>query len=286
MSMMSSEIWNAVPTMPPRRLSRSTWSASAAGEHRAEPAGRADQAGRLLVHHLQVLLDGVRPVDRSGQAAGLAHLTGHQLRKRLGDEPHRVRPQPRDQPRRGREQVVAGQDRHVVAPADIGGGRAAADLRLVHDVVVVERGQVHQLDDRAGDGHLGGLRVRADLRRQNGEQRPEPLAARHEQVRQRLGHHLVCAAQLRVHELLDPRHAVTHGRPRTRRHRSQRPLPLSPESPPDQHTGERGDQSRRGGRGRRTCRVRRRPPGPPGRAATCWSSTPPASPATRRAETG
>lgn len=29
MSMMSSEIWNAVPTMPPSRLSRSTWSASA-----------------------------------------------------------------------------------------------------------------------------------------------------------------------------------------------------------------------------------------------------------------
>jgi hypothetical protein len=29
MSMMSSEIWNAVPTMPPRRDSRSIWSSVA-----------------------------------------------------------------------------------------------------------------------------------------------------------------------------------------------------------------------------------------------------------------
>ena len=36
-----------------------------AGEHRAELAGRTDQAGRLLVHHLQVVPDRIRAVGRS-----------------------------------------------------------------------------------------------------------------------------------------------------------------------------------------------------------------------------
>ncbi len=238
--------------MPPRRLSRSHLIAVGAREHRAESARRGDQARRLLVHHLQVVLDRIRPL---GDAAGLAHLPGHQLGERLGDEPHRLRPQPRHQPRRRGEQIVAGQDRDVVAPAHIGGGRAAAHLRLVHHVVVVERGQVHQFDDRAGDRHLPGVGVRSDLRGQHGEQRPEPLAAGLEQVRQRVGHHLVGAAQLGVHELLDPPDTVAHGRGErgvaevnARHHRRRSPHPTNI------LVGVETSPGRRGGRGRRTCR--------------------------------
>ena len=86
--------------------------------------------------------------------------------------------------------------------------RAASHLRLVHDVVVVERRQVHQLDDRARDGDLPGVGFRAELRGQHREQRAEALAAGLEQMLNGLGHQLVGLAQLGGHQLLDARHPV------------------------------------------------------------------------------
>ena len=99
-----------------------------------------------------------------GGAAGLAHLPGDQLGERLGDHPHGVGAQPGHQPRGRREQVVAGQDRDVVAPPGVRAGRAATHLRLVHHVVVVQRGQVHQFDDGAGDGDLPVVGIGPQLR--------------------------------------------------------------------------------------------------------------------------
>ena len=83
---------------------------------------------------------------------------------------------------------------------------------LVHHVVVVERRQVHQLDDGAGDSHLARLRVGPELRRQHREQRPEPLAARLEQMQHRLGEQIVAVAQLGFHQLLDPADPVADAR--------------------------------------------------------------------------
>ena len=57
------------------------------------------------------------------------------------------------------QQEVAGQDGLEVAPAGVDAVDGAADDGLVHDVVVVERAEVHQLDrHRAGDD-LGGGRA-------------------------------------------------------------------------------------------------------------------------------
>ena len=86
--------------------------------------------------------------------------------------------------------------------------RAAAHLRLVHHVVVVQRRQVHQLDDGARDGDLPGVGFRAELRGQHREQRTEALAAGLEQMLNGLGHQLVGLAQLGGHQLLDARHPV------------------------------------------------------------------------------
>ena len=91
-----------------------------ARERRTEPAGGRDQAGGLLVHHLEVVLDGV---DVLGGPAGFAHLPRDQLREGVGDDAHRLRAQPGHQPRGRREQVVAGQNRDVVAPPRVGARR-------------------------------------------------------------------------------------------------------------------------------------------------------------------
>ncbi len=73
---------------------------------------------------------------------------------------------------------------------------------------MVQRGQVHQLDDGAGDGDLPVVGVGAELRGQHGEQRAEPLAAGLEQMLHGLGHQLVGFAQLGGHQVLDAGHAV------------------------------------------------------------------------------
>ena len=142
-----------------------------------------------------------------GGAAGLTHLARHQLGERLGDDPYRVRAEPGDEPRGRREQIVARQDRDVVAPPGVRAGCTAPHLGLVHHVVVVQRRQVHQLDDGARDGDLPVVGIGTQLRGQHGEQRAEPLTACLEQVLHGLGHQLVGFAQLSGHQVLDAGHA-------------------------------------------------------------------------------
>jgi hypothetical protein len=73
---------------------------------------------------------------------------------------------------------------------------------------VVQRGQVHQLDDGAGDGDLRVVGIGSQLRGQHGEQRAEALAAGLEQMLHGLGHQFVGFAQLSGHQVLDAGHAV------------------------------------------------------------------------------
>ena len=73
---------------------------------------------------------------------------------------------------------------------------------LVHDVVVVQRRQVGELDDDGGRHDAGRGRV-AELRRQQHEQRPEPLAAGVDQVPGGLGDERVVALHRVVQRRLD-----------------------------------------------------------------------------------
>ena len=175
------------------------------GERPTELPGGGDQAGGLLRDHLQVVRDGIVGVTGT---LGLAHLTGDQQGECLGDDAHRVGTKLGYQSGRRREQIITGQDRNVVAPAGICRRNAAAHLGLVHNVIVIQRGQVHQFDNRTRNGDLPGIRIRPDLRRQNGEQRSEPLTARLEQMQYGLGHQLVTATQFGGDHLLDPADSV------------------------------------------------------------------------------
>ncbi len=46
------------------------------------------------MHHLQVVLDRIGPVGSLFYAPGLAHLAGHQLGERVGDDPDGIGAQP------------------------------------------------------------------------------------------------------------------------------------------------------------------------------------------------
>ena len=65
-------------------------------------------------------------------------------------------------------------------------GLPAADVGLVHHVVVVQRGEVGQLDRHRGRDHPRIARV-TELRGQQYQDRPEPLAAGLDQVPRGLG---------------------------------------------------------------------------------------------------
>ena len=102
-----------------------------------------------------------------------------------------------------REQEVAGEDRDVVVPAGVGRRGAAAQLGLVHHVVVVERRQVGQLDHARRGDHVLDVGVLAGLGGQQHEQRPEALAAGLHQVAGGLGHEAGAAADVPGQRLLD-----------------------------------------------------------------------------------
>ena len=59
-----------------------------------------------------------------------------------------------------------------VAVAGVDAVDVAADLGLVHDVVVVERGEVHQFQGDAAEQVLVGAGALAAGRRGDGEDRP------------------------------------------------------------------------------------------------------------------
>ena len=197
---MSSESWKADPTISPYWLSASTTSVGRTAEHGAVAGRRRDQRAGLAGDDLEVVrervlagsrLDGLEdlPLDQAGECLGLdAYGVRAEVGGQLGGLP---------------EEEVAGEDRDVVVPACVGGVGAAAQGRLVHDVVVVEGRHVGELDDARRGQDLGGVRLRASLGRQQHQQRAEALAARGHQVRGRGGDVVRAPAAVTDELLLD-----------------------------------------------------------------------------------
>ena len=84
------------------------------------------------------------------------------------------------------EQEVADQDRRLVAPDRVGGGRAAAQAAVVDHVVVQQRGGVDELD-AGGERQLPRAAIAAQPRREQGQDGPDPLAAGGDDVARQLG---------------------------------------------------------------------------------------------------
>ena len=80
------------------------------------------------------------------------------------------------------KQKVACEDGDGVVPVDIGGWGPPTSIRLVDHIVVIQASDVDQLDRHPGFDRASSLRFRAELGRQQGQQRPEALSPRHQQV--------------------------------------------------------------------------------------------------------
>ena len=138
-----------------------------------------DERARLVLEHLQVVVD--RVLVGLG-ADGLVQLAEHEALEhlRLPEDPGGAL-DAGDQLARPREQQVAREDRDGVAPHLLGGGDPAPLRRLVHDVVVVQGADVEDLDRLRRRHDVVGHAV-AELRGEQREHRPHPLAARGEEV--------------------------------------------------------------------------------------------------------
>jgi hypothetical protein len=142
--------------------------------------------------------------DRIGRpgADGLGDLPVDQPGEGTGLDAYRVDAELGGDVRRAGEEEIPDQDRDRVAPAGVGARRAPPDLGLVHHVVVVERRQVGQLDDRRRQHHLPGA-PGAELGRDGRQQRPEPLAPGVDQMPGRLGDQRVVTVDRDAQPLLD-----------------------------------------------------------------------------------
>ena len=177
MSRMSSLSWNATPMRSPNSVSASTISVGRARHGGAEVGRGRDQRAGLVGHDAEVVGQGVVAVAR---ADGLADLALHEAGERAGLHADGVGAERRDDLRGVREQVVADEDRERVVPAGVGTLGAATHGRLVHDVVVVERGEMGELDGGAGrhDVGVGGSPNSAHTMTSIGRNRLPPALSR------------------------------------------------------------------------------------------------------------
>src|ERR1019366_2098303 len=144
----------------------------AATEHRAIAGSGRDEHAGLVREHTEVVVDRVGTIWRRTGVADLARAQPHE---RLRLDLDRLWPQSCDELGGLAEQQVAHQDRIGVAVPSIGADHAATQVSLIHDVVVVQRGEMGEL-------HTGRRRddVTVDPAAQLGgeqrEHRPETLA--------------------------------------------------------------------------------------------------------------
>ena len=172
--MTSSRSWKATPAFSPKVKIGGLELGRAVAEDHARLGGGRDQRAGLVGEHLQVELDRILVRPRPDR---LVHLPEHESLEGVGLQPDgTVAVAGHDLARAGEEQV-AGEDRDVVAPHRVGAGHAATLVRGIHHVVVVERSEMGQLEGRGTvDDRVG--RAVAELRGEEREHGPDPLAAR------------------------------------------------------------------------------------------------------------
>ena len=95
----------------------------------------------------------------------------------------------------------------MVVPPGVGRLGTPPQRGLVHDVVVVERGQVGQLHDAGGGDHVVGVGVGPGLRGEQHQERAEPLPTGLHEVARCLGDEAGAAAHVAGQGVLDGQHA-------------------------------------------------------------------------------
>jgi hypothetical protein len=144
------------------------------------------------------------------RAHGLVHLPEHEALVGVGLQLDRALTAAGHELARAGEEQVAGEDGDVVAPHRLRARDAAALVGAVHDVVVVQRAEMGQLERRGDldDLFRGAL---TELRGQDGEHRSHTLAAGLVEVAGGDVGELVGAAHLALELGLDAREARLDG---------------------------------------------------------------------------
>ena len=103
------------------------------------------------------------------------------------------------------QKIVADQHARLVAPDDARRLLAAAEIALVHHIVMEERGGVHELD-RGRELQVMLARVAHHAGSRERQHRPDALSARIDEMRGDLGDQLHMALRMRQDRLVHPLH--------------------------------------------------------------------------------
>ena len=151
---------------------------AATAEHGAVARCRRHEDTGLVGQYAQVVGDRVG-VRRARQ--GVADLPLTQPHEGLRLDEDRLRAEARDEFGRLTKQQVPHQDRGRVVVCRVDTLHTTAHRCLVHDIVVIERREMRELDpDSCRDDLVGEFATRE--RRENRQSRPEPLAARRQKM--------------------------------------------------------------------------------------------------------
>jgi len=179
------------PQIHAERRQRVPLARRAVGDHRADLARGGEQSGGLALDDLQILVLGGGEVVLRLQLQHLA--LGDRRGGARQDAQHDQRAVLDHQLERAREQEIADQHGRLVAEDRVGGGEAAAQLALIHHVVVQQRRGVDELHAsrqidvaRAVQRTARRSRIAAQPRRRQGQQGPQPLAAGRHDMRREL----------------------------------------------------------------------------------------------------
>ena len=175
--MRSSASWNAIPSRSPYSRSVSMVSASHPLNIAPYRAAVAMRTPVLSASTCEVVVQRVGPRGRGGSSRIWPE---HEPHEGPGLDLHGLGTEVGDDRGRGAEEQVADEDGRGVVVLRVGAGGAAAHVRLVHDVVVVERGEVGQLDPggRATTSSLIPVPTSDASRVSSGRNRLPPASAR------------------------------------------------------------------------------------------------------------
>ena len=148
-------------------------------EHRAQTRAAAEEARRLAIREVDRFRFGQIDAAKTSELQQFAF--DHVLRQLNQNIENGKIPLAQRHFERLHVQPVAREHAHVIAPARIRRGTAAARVRAIDHVIVNQRGAVNHLDDRAQPNRaLAAIAARA--RREQQQRRTQPLAAAFAQV--------------------------------------------------------------------------------------------------------
>ncbi len=176
-----------------------------AASHRTHFRRRLEQRCSLGVDDLRIVGLGGAEIPRFRE---LKHLALGDHRRRAAEDAQRIEPPGlHHHLERLTQQEVADQHTCRVAPDDPCSRPAAAQIAVVHHVVMEQCRVVHEFDGgRVVD--LGAVRVSRRQRRRDRQHRPQPLAAGVDQVARQFGNHLDAGIGAAEDKRVDPAHLV------------------------------------------------------------------------------